>query len=249
MRDGITLSADVYLPLGGAGPADARPVDAVRVDARALHLLGRLVREPRLRGGRRRRARPLRVRGGLHGVDARRPRRLRHRHLGRRPAVVERPHRDVGPQLRRPRPVAARASRPPERPLHRAAGDPRRLLLGRVLDGGRVPARADARRGRAVDERDVADHRAVGARRRPQRPHLRPPAADRARRGHDRAQGRLLAALVGAPGERRVLAAVPPPAGEGRRARSSSRAAGSTRTRARTCGPSRRSATGCRTGS
>ena len=45
-----------------------------------------------------------------------------------------------------------------------------------------------------------------------------PPAADRARRGHDRAQGRLLADVVGAPGERRVLAAVPPPAGEGRRA-------------------------------
>ena len=44
------------------------------------------------------------------------------------------------------------------------------------------------------------------------------PAADRARRGRDRPQGRLLAAVVGAPGERRVLAAVPPPAGEGERA-------------------------------
>ena len=38
-----------------------------------------------------------------------------------------------------------------------------------------------------------------------------PPAADRARRGDDRAQGRLLAALVGAPDERRVLAVVPAP--------------------------------------
>ena len=47
-----------------------------------------------------------------------------------------------------------------ERPLHRAAGDPRRLLLGRVLDGRSLPARPHARRGRAVDERDVADHRA-----------------------------------------------------------------------------------------
>ena len=41
------------------------------------------------------------------------------------------------------------------------------------------------------------------------------PAADRPRRGHDRPQGRLLAPLVGAPDERRLLAAVPPPAGEG----------------------------------
>src|SRR4029079_1916718 len=49
-------------------------------------------------------------------------------------------------------------------------------------------------------------------------PDLRPPAPDRARRGDDRAEGRLLAPLVGAPGERRILAAVPPPPGEGRRA-------------------------------
>ena len=41
---------------------------------------------------------------------------------------------------------------------------------------------------------------------------LRPPAADRARRGDDRPQGRLLAPLVGAPGKRRVLAPVPAPA-------------------------------------
>ena len=60
----------------------------------------------------------------------------------------------------------------------------------------------------------------------------------------DRAQGRLLARLVGAPDERRVVAAVPPPAREARTCRSSSRAAGSTRTRARTCASSRRSATG-----
>ena len=63
MRDGISLSADVYLPLGGAGPADDHPVDAVRVDARALRRLGRLVREARLRRRRRRLSRPLRVRG------------------------------------------------------------------------------------------------------------------------------------------------------------------------------------------
>ena len=45
------------------GPADDHPVDAVRVDARALRRLGRLVREARLRRRRRRLPRPLRVRG------------------------------------------------------------------------------------------------------------------------------------------------------------------------------------------
>ena len=40
MRDGISLSADVYLPLGGVVAADDRAVDAVRVDARALHRAG-----------------------------------------------------------------------------------------------------------------------------------------------------------------------------------------------------------------
>ena len=47
--------------------------------------------------------------------------------------------------------------------VHRPAGDPRRLLLGRLLDGRRFPARPDARGGGAVDERDGVDH---GARRR-----------------------------------------------------------------------------------
>ena len=56
------------------------------------------------------------------------------------------------------------------------------------------------------------------ARPRAERPRLRAPAAHRARRGDDRAEGRLLAALVGAPGERRVLAPVPPPPREARRA-------------------------------
>ena len=121
----------------------------------------------------------------------------------------------MGAQLRRPRPVAARAPRHPNLAVHRPPGDPRRLLLGRLLDGRRLPARADARRGRAVVERDLADHGVERARHRPQRPDLRPPAADRARRGDDRAQGRLLAAVVGAPGERRVLAVVPAPAREG----------------------------------
>ena len=68
---------------------------------------------------------------------------------------MQRPHRHVGPQLRRARAVAARAPRPPEPAVHRAAGDPRRLLLGRLLHGRRVPARAHARRGGAVDERDL----------------------------------------------------------------------------------------------
>ena len=42
MRDGITLSADVYLPLAERPLSDDRPVDAVRVDPRAVHRLGRL---------------------------------------------------------------------------------------------------------------------------------------------------------------------------------------------------------------
>ncbi len=216
MRDGISLSADVYLPLGGQGlPTIVQwtPYESTR---ERFISWGSVVFEPRLCRRGRRRAWTLRVRGRLHGVGARRPGRVRHRHVGRRPAVVERPRRDVGPELRCPRPVAAGAPRPPERPLHRTAGDPRRLLLGRVLDRRRLPARAHARRRCALDERHGADHRPLRPGRRPQRPHLRAPAADRARRGHDRAQGRLLAPVVGAPGERRVLAAVPSSPGEGR---------------------------------
>ncbi len=180
--------------------------------------MGRLVRPSRLRGGGRGRSRPLRVRGAVHRLDARRPGRARHADLGRGRAVVERAHRHLGPELRRPRAVATRAPRPSEPAVHRAAGDPRRLLLGRLLDGRRLPARAHARRGGALVERDLADHGAERTRSRAERPDLRPPAADRARRGDDRPEGRLLAAVVGAPGERRVLAAVPPPAREGGRA-------------------------------
>ena len=159
-RDGITLSADVYLPLGGGAAADDRPVDAVRVDARALHRLGRLVRAARLRGGRRRRARPLRVGrassppGSYDGVDA--------QDTLTWAAGEQWCNGRIGTWGRSyggARAVAARAPRAPEPRVHRAAGDPRRLLLGRLLHGRRVPARADARRGRAVDERDGADHR------------------------------------------------------------------------------------------
>ena len=100
----------------------------------------------------------------------------------------------------------------PNLAVRRAAGDPRRLLLGRLLDGRRLPARAHARRRRDLDERDQPDHRPERARPDPERPALATPAADRARRGRARPQGRLLARVVGAPGERRVLAAVPPSA-------------------------------------
>ena len=124
---------------------------------------------------------------------------------------MQRPDRDVGTELRRPRPVAARPSRPSEPPVHRAAGDPRRLLLGRLLHGRRVPARAHARRGRALVERAQPDHRAERGRPDPERARSPAPAARRARRGDDRPQGRLLARVVGASDKRLVLAAVPPP--------------------------------------
>ena len=148
-----------------------------------------------------------------------------------------------------PRPVAARAPRAPEPPVHRPPGDPRRLLLGRLLDRRRLPARADARRRRTVVERDLADHGAERTRHRPQRPDLRPPAARRARRGHDRAQGRLLAAVVGAPGERRLLAGLPTPAREGAGADLPAGRLVRSRTPARTCARSARSATASRTAS
>ena len=172
-RDGITLSADVYLPLSG-GPLPTivqwTPYESTRERFIAL---GRLVRAARLRRGRRRLPRPLRVGRRVHRVGEGRRRRARHADLGGRAAVVQRPHRHVGPQLRRARAVAARAPRPPEPPVHRAAGDPRRLLLGRLLHGRRVPARAHARRGRALDERDGPDHRPERGRPRAERP--RPP--------------------------------------------------------------------------
>ena len=218
MRDGISLSADVYLPLGGQGlptiiqwtPYEStrerfvawgawfakRGYAAVVVDCR-----GRYESEGDFTAW---------TYDGQDAYDT--------VTWAADRAVVERADRHLGAQLRRPRPVAARPPAAPERAVHRAAGDSRRLLLGRLLDRRRVPARADARGGRAVVERHLAHHRLGGAGRRPQRPDLRPPAADRARRGDDRPQGRLLAALVGAPGERRVLAVVPASPGARQRA-------------------------------
>ena len=76
MRDGISISADVYLPLSRRPASHDLPVDAVRVDARALRRLGRLVRAARLRRRRRRRAaaatsrRASSRRGSKDGVDA-----------------------------------------------------------------------------------------------------------------------------------------------------------------------------------
>ena len=182
---------------------DDLPVDAVRVHARAVRRLGRLVRAARLRRRRHGRPRPLRVGGRVRGVEPGRRRRARLADLGRRRDVVQRAHRHVGTELRRARPVAADARGASEPRLHRAAGDPRRLLLGRLLDGGRVPARAHARRGRPLDERDEPDHRLERPQPDAERPRLAPPAADRARRGRDRPSGRLLARVVGASGERR----------------------------------------------
>ena len=97
MRDGITLSADVYLPLGAQGlptiiqwtPYEStrerfvswgvwfaqRGYAAVVVDTR-----GRYESD-----------------GRLHGLDPRRPGRVRHGHLGGRRAVVERSRRHLGP--------------------------------------------------------------------------------------------------------------------------------------------------------
>ena len=162
-RDGITLSADVYLPLSGGVAADDRAVDAVRVDARALHRMGRVVRASWLRRRRRRCARPLRVGRRVLRMDEGRRRRARHAHVGGRAAVVQRPDRHVGTELRRARPVAARAPRAPEPSVRLAERDPRRLLLGRLLHGRRVPARADARRGGALEQRAQPDHRAERA--------------------------------------------------------------------------------------
>ena len=121
MRDGISLSADVYLPLGGQGlptiiqwtPYEStrerfvawgawfakRGYAAVVVDCR-----GRYESDGDFTAW------------TYDGQDC-----LRHRHLGRRSAVVERADRHLGPQLRRPRPVAARPPAAPERAVHRAA--------------------------------------------------------------------------------------------------------------------------------
>ena len=217
-RDGITLSADVYLPIGGGSfptivqwtPYEStrerfigwgvfyaqRGYAAIVVDVRGRYESGGVL-EPWIRDGRR-----------LAG----------HAHVGRGRAVVQRADRHLGAELRRGDPVAARPPRPSESPVHRAARDPRRLLLGRVLHRRGVPARADARGGRPLGQRDGADHGCERRRPDPQRARPPAPAADRPRRGHDRAQGRLLAALVGAPDERRLLAAVQAPPGDRERA-------------------------------
>ena len=165
------LAVGRRLPAALGRPApDHLPVDAVRVDAGALRRLGRLVRAARLRRRRLGRARPLRVGGRVRGVEQGRRRRSGLPDLGGRRGVVQRPHRHVGAQLRRARPVAAAARGAPEPRVRRAAGDPRRLLLGRLLDGWRLPARAHAGRRRPLDERDQPDHRPERARPDPERP-------------------------------------------------------------------------------
>ena len=247
MRDGISISADVYLPLSG-GPHPTiyqwTPYESTRERfvgwgvwfaqrGYAAVVIGR--------------ARPLRVGGRVRGVEQGRRRRPGLPDLGGRRGVVQRPDRHLGPELRRARPVAADAPGPPEPRVRRAAGDPRRLLLGRLLDGRRLPARAHARRGRDLDERDQPGHQPERRRPDAERPRLAPPAADRARRGRDRPQGRLLARVVGAPGERRVLAPVPPPPRDGDGADLPAGRLVRSRTPARTCARSRRSATASRT--
>ena len=220
MRDGISLSADVYLPLGGQGlptivqwtPYEStrerfvswgvwfaqRGYAAVVVDVR-----GRYESE-----------------GEFTAWTLRRPGRVRHASPGRptssgrtaasAPGAAATAASSSG---------SSRTSRHPNLAVHRAAGDPRRLLLGRLLDGRRLPARAHARGGGALDERDGADHRARAPRDVVLNDrifgHLPLIELDEVTIGRKVDYWRLWWEHQD---ERRLLAAVPPPAGEGQRA-------------------------------
>ncbi len=114
-RDGIALSADVYLPLGGGAlPTIVQwtPYESTRERFIAL---GRLVRAARLRGGRRRLPRPLRVRRPVHRLGEGRRRRARHADVGGgRGSGATAGIGTWGRSYGGARAVAARAPRPPE---------------------------------------------------------------------------------------------------------------------------------------
>ena len=171
MRDGISISADVYLPLSG-GPHPTiyqwTPYESTR---ERFVGWGVWFAQRGYAAVVSRRARPVRVGGRVRGLDQGRRRRPGLPHLGGRRGVVQRPDRNLGPELRRPRPVAAAAPGPPEPRVRRPAGDPRRLLLGRLLDGRGLPARAHARRCRDLVERDQPRHQPERGRPVPERPH------------------------------------------------------------------------------
>ena len=220
MRDGITLSADVYLPLGAQGRC-RRSSSGRRTSRRAS------ASSPGASGSRSaatpRSSSTCRGRYESEGVftpwiqDG--ARRARHAHLGRRRAVVQRAHRHLGPELRR------RSSSGSSRI---SATRTSQCIAPQVIHddyfwdgywtGGAFQLALTLGAAALWTSAMALITGPSAARPRAQRPRLRPPAADRARRGDDRAQGRLLAALVGAPDERRVLAAVPAPPGEGERA-------------------------------
>ena len=98
----------------GRAPDD-RPVDALRVDARALHRAGASSsRSAAMRPSSSTFAAGTSPGGKLDPWVLDGSRRAGHADVGRRRAVVQRTHRDLGPELRRRRPVAARSPRAPE---------------------------------------------------------------------------------------------------------------------------------------
>ena len=211
MRDGVTLYADVYRPLGeGRYPVivSRTPYSTERFPS--AFEAARLLRAARLRLRVPGHPRAPRVRGTLGALLRRREGRLRHGRVGREAAVVERQGRHAGRLLPGAEPVAGRAGR---------AAQPGHDLPDGVLDQPlsrldhaqrRLAALLQLRLGTGAP--GVADHaeprppHARGGSRDPLRPGAAPPSVedDAAARGAPRA---LLRRLARPPRLRRLLEA------------------------------------------
>ena len=112
MRDGVTLYADVYRPVGGRALSGPRLANALQHRALPHRLrCGRLLRAARLRLRVSGRPGTPRIGGTLGAVLRRREGRLRHGRVGGEAALVERQGRHAGRLLPGPEPVAGRAGR------------------------------------------------------------------------------------------------------------------------------------------
>ena len=145
-----------HLPAPGRRPrargADADPLQQQhRADDREGPAAGRL----RLRLRHRRLPRPLGLRRRVLPLPQRGRGRLRHPGVGRRPGLVQRPHRHRRRLLRGHHPAASRAAGQPLPQVHGAAGDLRRLPRRAGLPG-RGPA---AERGHDLGHAHPRAHR------------------------------------------------------------------------------------------
>ena len=159
MRDGVDLSADLYLPPGD-GPFPTvlmrTPYDnnGVPLIEKARRLAGR-----RLRRGGPGLPRAVRLRGHLLPVRRRGPGRVRHPGVDRAAGVVDRQDRHGRRLVPRPDPADQRPAAQPAPDLHGAAGHLRRLLQRAGLSRRRLPAQRADDLGHAHQRPHRPEHR------------------------------------------------------------------------------------------